>query len=245
MPHAHVSPPDMSPSSSTTLALMNVCLADTRDTTWPPPCIFLLQVAQRAHGLQPRCRVNLLLRDLSDDGAQNPPWPLARPAVLLSLGCYCVLARALCPMFLEAQRAILTRCPPYELTCVCSSAGWEASRLLNGRRSIAAIAPHNYIRSTLSARATSARASSARSPLRLTLLWLALLLLALLPLALPPLRCSAARSLRRHSLHRPLPRSTVGLLPSSTASLAPLPRADCRLHAPFKQHDAVGAPLAL
>jgi hypothetical protein len=173
-----------------------------------------------------------------------PPWPLARPAVLLSLGCYCVLARALCPMFLEAQRAILTRCPPYELTCVCPSAGWEASRLLNGRRSIAAIAPHNYIRSTLSARATSARASSARSPLRPTLLWLALLLLALLPLALPPLRCSAARSLRRHSLHRPLPRSTVGLLPS-TASLAPLPRADCRLHAPFKQHDAVGAPLAL
>jgi hypothetical protein len=196
----------------------------TRDTsTWPPPCIFLLQVAQRAHGLQPRCRINRLLRDLSDDSAQTPPLA-ARPACCVAIP-RLLLARALCPMFLEAQRAILTRCPPYELTCVCSSAGWEASRLLNGRRSIVAIAPHNYIRSTLSARATSARASSARSPLRLTLLWLALLLLALLPLALPPLRCSAARSLRRHSLHCPLPRSTVGLLPS-TASLAPLPRAD-------------------
>lgn len=51
----------------------------TRDTTWPPPCIFLLQVAQRAHGLQPRCRINRLLRDLSDDGAQPPPLA-ARPA---------------------------------------------------------------------------------------------------------------------------------------------------------------------
>ena len=118
----------------------------THDTTWPPPCIFLLQVAQRAHGLQPRCRINLLLRDLSDDGAQNPPLA-ARPACCVAIP-RLLLARALCPMFLEAQRAILTRCPPYELTCACSSAGWEASRSLNGRRSIVAIAPHNYIRST-------------------------------------------------------------------------------------------------
>ena len=142
MPHAHVSPPDMSPSSSTTLALMNVCLADTRDTTWPPPCIFLLQVAQRAHGLQPRCRINRLLRDLSDDGAQPPPLA-ARPACCVAIP-RLLLARSLCPMFLEAQRAILTRCPPYELTCACSSTGWEGSRLLNGRCSIVAIASQLY-----------------------------------------------------------------------------------------------------
>jgi hypothetical protein len=42
-------------------------------------------------------------------------------------------------MFLEAQRANFTRCPPYELTCACSSAWWTARRtLLISARSIAA-----------------------------------------------------------------------------------------------------------
>ena len=214
----------------------------TRDTTWPPPCIFLLQVAQRAHGLQPRCRINRLLRDLSDDGAQTPPLA-ARPACCVAIP-RLLLARALCPMFLEAQRAILTRCPPYELTCACSSAGWEASRLLNGRRSIVAIAPHNYIRSThirsryfrsrffrsvsTAAHATVARTTSSRSTTARS--------------TTAPLLCS---SLASPSLTTPSAASLHGRLAPVHCLARSAASRGLPLHAPFKQHDAVGAPLAL
>ena len=99
MPHAHVSPPDMSPSSSTTLALMNVCLADIRATLLGRHHVyFFCKLLNEPTACSQDVALIVFSEIFQMMVRKPPPWPLARPAVLLSLGCYWPVLFAPCSL---------------------------------------------------------------------------------------------------------------------------------------------------
>ena len=109
MPHTHDIPPDMSPSSSTTLALMNVCLADRRATLLGRHNVsFFCKLLNEPTACSQDVALIVFSEIFQTMVRKPPPWPLALPAMLLILWLWRPVLAASGPCHLDPQRARFT-----------------------------------------------------------------------------------------------------------------------------------------